>query len=193
MQETKPKFDWKKIRAKIEKIGEILDHSYEDLDVDRILQMRKQRYQVNGEQDKKHGREMVIFQRSGTNYAIPLEALSEIRVVNEYTQLPGLSPVIKGIINISGRLVALHDLAALTKQETKVSSKMWLLVGYQKTSSIALIADDVEGIKQFYQDEIRDVPLSLVSHKESFVGIGPENTIFINLNGLMQNPDFFYA
>lgn len=186
-------FDWAAARARLAEFGRVLERSHDSVDVGRVLSDRAERYRMLEQERVDGGRSMVIFSRGGTDYSTPVESISEIRITDQITALPGVSPVIKGVVNVRGRMAAVHDLASFNKPASPLPAIPWLLIGYGPTRDIALLADDVDGIRPMTEAELRPLPVSLSHKGAGFVGVGPGGVIVLDPPRLVESPDFFFA
>lgn len=190
--EEKKVFDWEAAKAKVAELGKMLEHQTTG-SVEDVLRKRLARYQQK-EKVQEEKQDMVVFSREGVQYALPIDSLSEIRLLRRVTKIPGISPVIQGVINVRGTLVAIHDLAAFTHhKECSVNQEMWGLIGFEDASHVAVLADEVQDIQSFSASEIRPVPLALESQKHCFLGVGENGMLFLRLEGLMENKQFYLA
>lgn len=185
--------DWESIRDRLHQAeasgGVSTEVSGRQVLIDRAARLRAvERTEVAG------GREMIFFERGQTSYALPIEALAEVRLVQAVTSLPGISPVLKGLTNIRGRLVAVHDLGAWTHGSAmSFGDEIWLLIGYGHADRVALLADAVTGIRAVLPAEIRPTPASLGERRTCFLGASSQGVLLLDLEGLLQNRGFFYA
>lgn len=187
------RFDWAAARARIAELGRLLDKDHDDADVERLLVERATRYRLIEQRDADEGSSMVVFVRAEAHYAVPIESISEIRIVTRITALPGVSPVIKGIVNVRGRMTAVHDLASFAKPARPRPDLAWLLIGYGPSEDTALLADDVDGIRRFAPAQIHPVPLSLARRGPGFAGISDDGIVLLDPVGLVASPEFFFA
>jgi chemotaxis signal transduction protein len=158
-----------------------------------LLQRRAARFQRQETVEEDQGSGMVVFERQGTHYALPLEELSEIRLAPRISPVPGVSAVIRGVVHMRGRMVAVHDLACLGGGRVAVPSRPWLLLGQGEQGGVALIADDVEGVRQIRSEALRPVPLPLCSTLGSAAGVTEDDVIVLHLPALASDPSFFCA
>lgn len=188
------RFDWAAARARIAELGHKLERGPGDaIDVDRLLAERAERYRQLEQSEARGGQLMVVFRRGETNYAAPLDSISAIRLSDRITTLPGISPVIKGVVNARGQMAAVHDLASFAKPACGLPKLAWLLIGHGPTRGSALLADEVDDIRRFHQAEIRPVPLSLAHKGPGFVGATEDGVVILDPPGLLSSPEFFFA
>lgn len=158
-----------------------------------LLQKRAERYRKKKEKLTEEGDEMVFFVRGATTYVVPLKELSEIRKLEHLSRFPSCSPVIKGVVNVRGRLVIVHDLGSFQKQSLPLPEEGWLLVGFGDSEGVSLLADDVVGIQKLAMTELEPIPLTVGERTQCYHGLSKEGAIVLNMEQLLQHKDFFYA
>ncbi len=56
--------------------------------------------------------QLVTFQVGVEEYAVPIERVQEILRVGDITRVPGAPAIVRGVVNVRGRLLAVADLAS---------------------------------------------------------------------------------
>ena len=183
--------DWGAVRRRLAELEEQLERGSDDR---QVLAERAARYRAAvSDGPAERGLEMVLFQRCGARYGVPITALSGIHRVAGITRLPGLSPVVKGLANVQGRLVAVHDIGSFAKASREPGDELWLLVDHGEAASVALLADAVDGVRRVSSDDLREPPLSLEAIRDCFTGFDADGVGYLSLQRLLHNQDFFSA
>lgn len=193
MAEERSGFDWSGARQAIAALGEALARGGTARDSGEVLAERAKRFSQRDAEGAAKGREIVVFRRGTQRYGVPIEALSAVRRAGKMTEIPGLSAVIRGVVNERGRLITVHDLSAFGKTRADLADEEWILIGYGSAADTALLADEVEGVSAFNLSDFHDVPVSLAKRQECFLGFSEEGIAFINLDRLIDSPEFFAA
>lgn len=193
MTTTGSKIDWKTIKERISRTEKALEANRDPQAIDALLKRRAQRYRRREDEIATDTFEVVVFERSQGKYAAPLASLTEIRTVDGLTELPGISSVIRGILNVRGQVVALHDLAALRGADASLGDSSWVLLSDVEETTIGLAADHVEGVATPRRDEIRPVPISLSNLDGPFRGIFDDDIVLVDFHELSRCPEFFQA
>jgi purine-binding chemotaxis protein CheW len=167
-------------------------------DVRALLRSRAARYRaapvVSGSAAADEGHvAMVVFERCGARYGIALDALEVLQRARAITRLPGVSPVIQGLERVRGRVVAVHDLGCFGRPPQALGGGGWLLVGRGVAASVALLADDVDGVRIIDPTLLRAPPISLAGRRSCYLGFDEHGTAFLDFERLVQNEDFFHA
>lgn len=93
------------------------------------------------------------FSLFGKNYVAPMGEVSEMLETLHYTQLPGVTPWIRGVANVRGRLLPLSDLAAFLGGELRSNwAQQRILVIDTEEVYGGLIVDAVYGMQHFPVD-----------------------------------------
>ena len=98
------------------------------------------------------------------NLAIPIEELSEVHQLPDYTRLPGVKPWMIGVANIRGKLVPIIDFAKFLGGELSLaSSARRVLVIELQGSFIGILVESVAGVRHFDAEHYCDDPTEIAS------------------------------
>lgn len=92
-------------------------------------------------------REWVVWLLDGQRYALPLEAVERVVSAPEITPLPTAPPLVCGVVNVQGRIVAVVDLRQ--RFGLPVRALRWsdqLVLARAARRSVAFGVDAVEGL-----------------------------------------------
>lgn len=157
-----------------------------------LLARRAARYRQRSAAVSVDSLEFVVFERAGVRYAIDVRQLLEIRPLARLTAVPGAAPVIKGIVQVRGQVVALHDLASLAG-DLPPGPSPFALVGTGEAAMIALLADSVEGVAPFDLADIHQPPVTLGLPEDCISGVTADGALILHLGGLIMQSTFFQA
>jgi chemotaxis signal transduction protein len=159
-----------------------------------LLQRRKERYRKKKKIVDNSGEECLLFRRGELNYGIPLTALKELKRLSDgWTHIPGVSKIIRGVTSVSGRITAIHDLAAFNDEPAEDDFPYLIVTEYSEYGWLGLACDEVERIEHLNLDTLRSLPLHLSEYSECYSGMTEGDRLIINLNGLIDNETFFKA
>lgn len=146
-----------KIFSKVESENE---HNYlsllpTDYKSQQILDLRAQRYQITSETmnellDIKTSNQYILFTLNNHNYYIDLKYVKEFVSLRrlKITKLPYTKDFIKGIINLNGNFLIVLDLKRFLNNDiTEITENHKLIIAEGKNFNIALLVDDIKGIK----------------------------------------------
>ncbi len=185
--------DWQAFKERVASTEEALQGSLSRADRDEILARRAERYRQVEERQTTNTIDVISFRRLDGTYAVALSALQEIRMAENITPLPGVSATIRGIINVRGHIVSVHDLACVNGTTSPVPDCPWAVIGRGDDTPIAIIADEVLGVRRPVEDSIRPVPLSMERRSSCFLGVLHDGTLILDFDGLTRSEDFFLA
>lgn len=154
----------------------------------RILNERAKKFRHEESSEAEATEEMIVFVQSSTQYAIPLNMLTEIRWVSQITRLAMVSKHILGVINVRGRIVAVYGLA--DSEDEKDSC--FVLVGHGVAGHVAIAAEDIVGTIAVSKSDIRTSPISL-NGKDYIAGVGRDGMIYLDLEKLVNNKKLYMA
>ena len=109
--------------------------------------------------------QVVTFTISGKsskpgNYAVPIEQVKEIRIVDTITKIPRSKSYVKGIMNLRGKIIPIVDVnekIGVTSTETD-SSKQRILVADVNDTLTGLLVDEVNEVQRLSLNEIEAPP-----------------------------------
>ncbi len=185
--------DWKNIKERIAAVERVIQGRESRADRDAILARRAERYRKVEERQSADTVDLVVFRRLANTYGVSLEALEEIRMAQNLTQVPDVKPVIRGIINVRGHIVAVHDLASVDGANARMPETPWAVIGRAGETSLAIVADEVHGVIRPVEKSIRPVPLSIKRGDTGFQGVLDDGTLVLDFEELLQSEEFVVA
>lgn len=185
--------DWQDIKERIASVERVIQGRESRADCDEVLARRAERYRKVEERQSANTVDLVVFRRLDDTYAVSLEALEEIRMAQNLTPLPGVKPAIRGIINVRGHIVAVHDLASVDTKDAAMPDIPWVVIGRGGDTSLAIVADEVHGVIRPVEKSIRPVPLSMKGRDTGFQGVLDDGTLILDFDGLLRSEEFFLA
>lgn len=185
--------DWEEAKARLARMRRRIEEDDFGSSDEEILHRRAERYRRAEQVERVARMELIIFRRRESRYAAPLDQLVGIRLAEKITPLPGVSPVIQGVINMRGQIVAIHDLAYFFQRQGEPSERPWAVIGRGEAGLIALLADEIEGVQSPDIESIRPVPISLDEREGNFRGVLKEGTLVLDFSGLSRDKAFFLA
>lgn len=157
--------------------------------INEILNERAKRFGHDAAGENENLIEMIVFTQASTQYAVPLEMLSEIRIISKITYLPLVSKSIMGVVNVRGRITAIYSLGEQKKMD---SHSGYALIGHGEAGHIAIWAEDILGAESVLASDIRSTPISL-SDKEYITGVGSNGMIYLDLEKFVKNNKLYIA
>lgn len=106
-------------------------------------------------------RRLLAIDLHGVRFAVPLESVERVVRMVAVTRLPSCPPVIRGLIDDHGRLLAVVDLGVrfgLAAQELRPDDRLVIIRTPER--SLALVASDVQGILEV--EDAEAVPITTI-------------------------------
>ena len=165
----------------------------EDASARRLLASRAERYASHDLADLEDFTEHALFERGGHRFAVDLESLREIRTLSELCKVPGSAPHIPGVVHSRGQLLSAHDLGAFLSHEPVPADYRWLVIVEDGDRQLALLADDVQGIRPVALSQCKPVPIALGPGASCFSGVAHDDVLLLSPAGLFDTPSFSHA
>lgn len=135
----------------------------------------------------------VLVCRLGTErYAVESRHLRAVQSVSGVTEVPNTPAFVVGIVSVRGELVTLLDLASMiglgSYSGDMVDACPVLLLGLTRWRS-GLVVDEVVGVERLKLNSLQPS----VSGREFARGVGPDNTVLLDLEALLNSGRFNVA
>ncbi|NLW64984.1 MAG: purine-binding chemotaxis protein CheW [Clostridiales bacterium] len=130
----------------------------------------------------------LLFSIDGAYYGLPLAMALEILTIQHITRLPCVSPYIKGIINLRGKVIPVLDVRAkLGIPECGYDSKTCIIVIDLHDMYIGLIVDMVSEVLTVSQDQIIPPPRNSASYISSVTQLEDKLVLNLDCEAFFQN------
>jgi purine-binding chemotaxis protein CheW len=114
----------------------------------------------------------VAFIAGGAAFGIPLARCREVALVANIVRVPSALPLLRGLAQVRGRIVAVLDVGMLVGGgETRLERSSRLLVFDAEGRTLAILCDDVEGIARVPGAAIGRVPEALAVRAACLAGL----------------------
>ncbi|MDJ0974652.1 MAG: chemotaxis protein CheW [Planctomycetota bacterium] len=101
----------------------------------------------------------LTFALKDVTYALPVEAVKEIRGYTDVTPVPGAADYVLGVMNLRGQVIPVMDLRARFGIETKARDRFTVIVLIQlATRVVGAVVDAVADVLDIASDAIGPVP-----------------------------------
>ncbi|WP_019152766.1 chemotaxis protein CheW [Robertmurraya massiliosenegalensis] len=106
----------------------------------------------------------IVFQLKEKEYAIPVDKVNSIEKVDHITRVPGLTPYVKGVINLRGVVTPIIDLRLRFGLEE---------VSYTESTRVIIVAiDEMEvGLIVDSANDVIDVKVNSIEPQPEVVGV----------------------
>jgi purine-binding chemotaxis protein CheW len=103
--------------------------------------------------------QLVIFTLHGEQYGLPVELVAEIIRYTPPTATAAATELIRGLINLRGRVLPVVDLSVRLGRELAVAAGTRILVLELKRGVLGLVVDGVDGIVTVGAEQIEPLPV----------------------------------
>ncbi|MEA2039385.1 MAG: chemotaxis protein CheW [Thermodesulfobacteriota bacterium] len=118
----------------------------------------------------------LVFTLEGQHYALGLEAIERVVRAVELTSVPEAPEILVGLINIRGKIVPVLDIRRrfhLPPRDMEIRDR--IIVSRTSSRTIAIIADTIEGVAEFAQEETHEARKILPDMEGYVEGVGKLN------------------
>ncbi|MGD8823158.1 MAG: chemotaxis protein CheW, partial [Anaerolineales bacterium] len=139
--------------------------------------------------------QFISFSLAGTEYAIPIQNVTEIAYIPEVTPLPNVPPWILGVANLRGDLLSIVDLRAFFGLErTTLTGMTRMLVA--RTSgedmTVGLLVDQAQGLRNLRLSEIEtptgDIESQIAPYLYGAYDGEDEMLVLLDLDQVLMSP-----
>jgi len=102
--------------------------------------------------------QLVVFSLRGEHYALPITAVQEIIHYMPPGATAAASGLIRGMINLRGKLLPVVDLSPRVGGELEVGASTRILVVEVSGGALGVIVDAVDGIERIAAEQIEELP-----------------------------------
>ncbi|MDF1661722.1 MAG: chemotaxis protein CheW [Planctomycetota bacterium] len=151
-----------------------------------ILRQRAHYYSKKADVEKGSSVEVITFARADTVYGVLIKEFREVRVLPSFCRIPGASPIVPGVFPYRGEILSVHDLAMFMEKERRLKKPEWALVVESNKRRLAILADEVFGVEEVFDEDIQGVPLTLNQRGQIFSGLVKKTYLLIDVNAAFQ-------
>jgi purine-binding chemotaxis protein CheW len=125
----------------------------------------------------------VAFSLAGEHYGLPIASVQEIIRVSEITRVPDAPEVVRGVVNLRGRVLPVVDLRLrLGLPAIDVDTSRRILVLPARGRLIGLLVDSVSAIQRIRPSEVQPVPPDVLTQRSDyFLGVAQREELLLLL------------
>ncbi len=169
-----------------------MSHGLSADEIARILQNRARALAKPLEEPSAPGEtlDLLIFSLGAERYGLDAAHLLEVIPLREVVPVPCTPPVVLGVVNHRGRILAILDLSRLFELATHESSKAGYAVIVEAPGmTFGMVGDAIEGLVRVGAHEIAPPPVSLTGARQAFIrGVTGEMVAVLDLESLVRDP-----
>ncbi|HUG52412.1 MAG TPA: chemotaxis protein CheW [Vicinamibacteria bacterium] len=188
----RPAVDWQEAYAALERVGLALDSGGVPPpdEVLRILTARARALARPPEEASplEDALEVLVFSAGGERFAIETEHVAEVVRCQDLTAVPCTPPVVLGVMNHRGRIVAALDLRRLFDLPCPdVTPSARIIVVRSAESPAGILADAVTGITRIGAHELARPPLAPAGRRAGIRGVTADVVSVLDLAALFRD------
>lgn len=133
----------------------------------------------------------LVFNLGEAKYAMPLLLAKEVVAFRSITKLPAASKIIKGIINLRGKIITMIDLKSkigLVSKDEGISAASFIILD-NETYSYGIIVDSIETVISISPDQIEMLPVEGNSkssnHTDRLAKVDKKLILILNIEELI--------
>jgi len=156
-----------------------------------LLKMRAVSMAVEPEQKRDISTkiEIIEFTLAAESYGIESVFVREVCILKDFTPLPGIPSFILGIVNVHGQLLPVIDLKIFFNLPEKGLGELnKVIILCDDQMEFGILADEVNGTKAIYREEILPVPLTITGIGEKYLkGVTKDRLIILSAKNLLSD------
>ena len=156
-----------------------------------LLKMRAVSMAIEPEQKRDSSTiiEIIEFTLAAESYGIESAFVREVCILKDFTPLPGIPSFILGIVNVHGQLLPVIDLKIFFNLPEKGLGELnKVIILCDDQMEFGILADEVNGTKAIYREEILPVPLTITGIGEKYLkGVTKDRLIILSAKNLLSD------
>lgn len=115
-------------------------------------------------------RQFVVFRVGAQVFATPVTDVEGVIEPERIAPVPGADAVVRGVMNLRGRIVAVVDLASLFRLEGDPGAEVRLLI-LDLESTVGVLVDDVSEVVSFSDEDLQEAPSEITGGLIGVTGV----------------------
>ncbi len=146
-------------------------------------------YQPEQQRDNITILKIVEFNLGDEIYGIESAFVREVFTLTDFTRLPGVPSFILGIVNLRGQILSLVDLKKFFNLPEKGLGELnKVIILRDEQMEFGILADEVNGTKEIYTEEILPVPQTVTGIGANFLkGVTKNRLILLSAEDLLSD------
>lgn len=187
------RFDWALARRRLQTLSESLTHGAEvSTEASRdILSERARRYATAPERALLASEqvELLTFDLAGERYAIESKFVREVLRSPTLTPVPGAPPLLFGVTNLRGEILAIMDLGHALGSPSNQATPAWVIVLGGTSAEMGLVSDAVLEVATIRTDSVLAPARASREIQRNWIrGVTSEAVIVLEGQALLDDP-----
>jgi purine-binding chemotaxis protein CheW len=125
-------------------------------------------------------RQLVVFTLSGEQYALPINAVSEIIRFTEPRYVMCADPSIEGVIGLRGKIIPVFTLAPLLQLKPPEAKPGKIVIIENSAGHVGITVDEVDEVVTVTDDQLEESPTATTAAIEAIARIGDRLVILLD-------------
>ncbi|MHB2155207.1 chemotaxis protein CheW [Calditrichota bacterium GD2] len=135
----------------------------------------------------KDARAIVLFSLNNELYAVDVQQIRAIQPFRGATQIPGVSPVVAGVINVSGVIYTVLDLKHIFQLEADAGSGQYVIVIDHDKLKVCLLIDQVIDYRIISEKEIQTNLVGIKGKQKGYIqGLLKDSTVLLDVQNILS-------
>jgi purine-binding chemotaxis protein CheW len=185
-------FDFEQARSRLDELRSALDAS-SDVTVEKSEALLKERAIAYARAPERtllasEQIEILVFQFCGERYAIESRFVAEVLREPAVTDVPGTPPLLQGVTNLRGEILAVMDLSGLLGTSHTTGQTEWVLVLGEEHDELGIAVDEVIEVTRVRTEEVLPPARAAREFSREWIrGITSEATVILNGRAILND------
>jgi purine-binding chemotaxis protein CheW len=130
--------------------------------------------------DQTDARQLVVFTLGAEQYALPIKQVQEIIRYKQPRSFTSTDYSVRGVINLRGRIIPVHDLAARLGVSTELSDHTMIMILEAAAQTVGVIVDAVDEVLTVKADQLEQLPNADTTLMDSIAKLGDRLVVLLD-------------
>ena len=130
--------------------------------------------------DQTDARQLVVFTLGAEQYALPIKQVQEIIRYKQPRSFTSTDYSVRGVINLRGRIIPVHDLAARLGVSTELTDHTMIMILEAAAQTVGVIVDAVDEVLTVKADQLEQLPNADTTLMDSIAKLGDRLVVLLD-------------
>ncbi len=130
-------------------------------------------------------RQIVVFSLSGEDYALPINAVSEIIRYTQPRSVASVVPGVLGVIGLRGKVIPVFELAGRLQLSPSESAPDKIVIVETGNGHVGVIVNEVDEVRTITPEQTEGVPTSTSDAIDTIVKVGDRLIVLLDPERLL--------
>jgi purine-binding chemotaxis protein CheW len=121
-----------------------------------------------------------VFTLGAEQYALPIKQVQEIIRYKQPRSFTSTDYSVRGVINLRGRIIPVHDLAARLGVSTELTDHTMIMILETAAQTVGVIVDAVDEVLTVKADQLEQLPDADTTLTDSIAKLGDRLVVLLN-------------